>query len=244
MNTVYRYFKIWALMLLSAQVIVGMDADMAGEVLYNAVRLNNIDKVREAIQAGANVNWRDQDGRTALMWAVMNDQPVEIVNALIAAGADVNVQDQDGATALMWAVMDDRSIEIVNALLPAADVNAQDQFGRTALMWAVRFNRPLEIVNALIAAGADVNVQEQGGKTPLTKAKENIHTLMNLLQALCDNNKLYDQLYAISEDQSAVIAEVESIMQQVEQQAVESEQKQTILQELQGFLDSYSHGLK
>jgi hypothetical protein len=67
---------------------------------------------------------------------------------------------------------------------------------------------------------------------------------MNLLQALCDNGRLYDQLYAISEDQDAVIAEVRSIIRQVEQQAHESEQKQRILQELQGYLGSYDVILK
>jgi ankyrin repeat protein len=243
MNTVYRYFRIWALMVLSTQLVVGMDPDTAGEVLCNAVRLNNIDNVRAALDAGANVNWRDQGGYTALIWAVCGNRPLEIVNALIAAGADVNVQDRFGRTALMWATLHDR-LEIVNALIEAgADLNVQTERGYTALMRAVNYNRP-EIVNALIAEGADLNLQNIYGDTPLTKAKENIHTLMNLLQALCDNNKLYDQLYAISEDQDAVIAEVSSIMQQVEQQAPESEQKQRILQELANFLDSYSHGLK
>jgi len=211
MNTVYRYFRILALMVLSTQVVVGMNADMAGRDLYNAVGARDIQAVSNAIAAGVDVNWQNQFGWSPLMEAADFNPSIVIVQALLEAGADPNVQDLEG---------------------------------RTILMKSVIYPESIEVIKALIEAGADVNVQDLEGHTVLLIAKRVIYRLMNLLQILCDTGKLYDQLYAISEDQNAVIAEVESIMQEVQQQAPESEQKQTILQELQGFLDSYSHGLK
>lgn len=61
----------------------------------------NLEGVIEAINAAANVDAKDDEGFTALMWAVKNGR-AEIVNALIKAGAYVNI---NGGTALIFAVM-------------------------------------------------------------------------------------------------------------------------------------------
>jgi Ankyrin repeats (3 copies) len=51
---------------------------------------------------GADVNARDERGRTALHWAVARRVP-ECVAQLIAAGAGLDVADRDGKTALQLA---------------------------------------------------------------------------------------------------------------------------------------------
>ena len=50
-----------------------------------------------------NINYQDDDdGNTALMWAVGINN-IDIIHQLLQAGADVHIQAKDGATALMMA---------------------------------------------------------------------------------------------------------------------------------------------
>ena len=57
---------------------------------------------RALIDAGADINAKDEAGSTALMVASEYGR-TEIVKLLIAAGADVNAKNELGWTALMWA---------------------------------------------------------------------------------------------------------------------------------------------
>ena len=59
-------------------------------------------EAEEALRNGANVNAKDEDGRTALHLAAFNGH-ADIVEALLRHGADVNAKDKDGYTALHWA---------------------------------------------------------------------------------------------------------------------------------------------
>ena len=116
------------------------------------------------IEAGADVNARDNDCWTALMHAARWGR-FEAVKVLIEAGADVNARDNDGRTPLMHA----SDSEIVKVLIEAgADVNARDNNGRTPLMRV----SDSEAVKVLIEAGADVNAQDSYGETPLMCASD------------------------------------------------------------------------
>ena len=53
-------------------------------------------------QAGTDINIRDNDGRTALMWAAYKGHG-DIVKYLHQAGADINIMDNGGVTALIAA---------------------------------------------------------------------------------------------------------------------------------------------
>ncbi len=89
--------------------------------------------VRAFLEAGADPNAADEDGATALMYAVWQQDP-EVVRLLISVGADVNAADKDGNTALMAAVQDGNCLGIVKDLLAAgADAGAKNADGDTAL---------------------------------------------------------------------------------------------------------------
>ena len=50
-------------------------------------------EVRECLEAGADVNARDQAGRSPLLKAVAINSDPAVTEALLAAGADVNAQE-------------------------------------------------------------------------------------------------------------------------------------------------------
>ena len=125
----------------------------------------NLNLVSDLITLGANLDWQDGDGRTALYMCAIINRP-EILRMLIDARADVNIQRNDDSTALHECAINNRP-KIVRMLLDAgADVNIQDGNGYTALHWCAVMNRP-EIAKMLISAGADLNIQDEYGRTAL-----------------------------------------------------------------------------
>lgn len=51
------------------------------------------------------------------------------------------------------------------------DVNAQGLMAETALHWAVKFSS-IDVIKELLAAGADLSIPDNDGKTPLNLAEE------------------------------------------------------------------------
>ena len=116
----------------------------------------NLNLVRDLITLGANFDWQNDDGNTALHFCAIHNRP-EISGLLISVGADLNIQDIYGRTALHWCARDNRP-EIARVLLDAgADMNMLNEDGMSALHLCARFDHP-EIARMLINAGADMNI--------------------------------------------------------------------------------------
>jgi hypothetical protein len=77
----------------------------------------NLNLVSDLIVLGANLDWQNNDGWTALHWCAYFNHP-EIAKMLLDAGADVNIQDEDGYTALHVSAFNNR-IEITQVLIDA-----------------------------------------------------------------------------------------------------------------------------
>lgn len=109
--------------------------------------------VEALVEAGADVNVKDENGNIALIWASAVGY-IEIVKALIEAGADVDAEYEDGCTALT-ASAELGNTEVVETLLEAgAYVDVKNKDGNTALALA-SVKGHMEIVKALILAGGD-----------------------------------------------------------------------------------------
>jgi len=135
------------------------------------------DMVEFLIGEGADVNLKDSEGKTALLWASSNS--LENANILISNGAKVNEAANDGMTPFLQATLGVSSgkvsIEMCDLLRKnGAKVNAEltrkSALGWTALHYAVT-NGNVELVKYLIKHGANVNKSTGEGSSPLFLAK-------------------------------------------------------------------------
>jgi len=107
--------------------------------VLSAVAYDDPALIRTLVAGGSNIHVKDDDGMTALDWAVLAHHP-GTVKALLSLGAaaDVNARDNFGYTPLLYAAtVDFGDAEILKALLRAgADPNIADKEGKTPLAHA------------------------------------------------------------------------------------------------------------
>jgi ankyrin repeat protein len=126
------------------------------------------------IAAGADVNMKDDTIQSAYLISTFMEDKRLLIKTL-EAGADVHATDSDNGTGLIRA-SDRGCVEIVKELLKTdIRVNHVNRIGWTALLEAVILGdggaRHTEIVHKLADAGADVNLADKDGVTPLAHAK-------------------------------------------------------------------------
>ena len=187
--------------IVQALVRAGAKADRrlpSGQTLLMlAARTGDAPTLRVLLESGADPNAADPAmGETALMWAAAENH-ADAVRTLAAAGARVDARSaqmsfsrdkfgdgrsarftvlpRGGWTALMYAARQDAP-DAVRALVAAgATLDATDPDGTTALTLAV-INSHYDLGIQLLDAGADPNVADVTGMTPLYAAVD-MHTL-------------------------------------------------------------------
>ena len=142
---------------------------------------------------------RDKQGRTALHWAVW-ERRYAMLRQLLARGAARDVRDHNGRTPLCCAADMDDARAIATLLDARADADARDAHGRTALLHSVircsasstHLAESQAVLELLLRRGADVNVADDAGQTPLIWcAQHNKPTLLQRLAATgeCDTER-------------------------------------------------------
>ena len=178
-------------------------------------RVATAEATAACLEAGADVNARNENGITPLLLATSHpggrtpgapaSEDPAVVSVLLEAGADVDARGRGGNTALINAAggkllettrggMFDLGDNpgIVAALLAAgADVNARSQ--ATTPLHGAAFAEDLESVRMLLASGADLHARDYQGKTPLLAAADwggfrNPDVLEALVEAGADVN--------------------------------------------------------
>lgn len=186
--------------------------------LIEAAILGEKEVVGELIQRNIDVNIRDANGYTALMYAAKNGK-IAVARMLLNAGADVNAKEtpalSTGVTPVLLAaqhgkkrmvkLLADNKADVNYALSEAAhlgdsgavqlllkngaNVNTRNRFGVTPLMRAARAGRYIAL-RCLLENGADVNARDKSGGTALMGASLSgySHSVGILLQAGADVN--------------------------------------------------------
>jgi ankyrin repeat protein len=140
---------------------------LASQELIDAARAGDRERVASLLSAGAEVDARDEEGWTALMFAALRGDEA-MVETLLAAGAEPNLRDANGETALLLGTR--QGVEIVRALLAAgANPNLADSEGQTPLLAAAE-SHP-DVVRLLLSSGADVSHRDTYDVGALTIAE-------------------------------------------------------------------------
>lgn len=132
--------------------------------LINSARAGNLPLVQELIERGADINFRDSAGQSALHVSLWWKRR-EVLDRLLTRGADLNVVDRDGKTVLMRAVIQGDLLLVEELLNRGAPIDAVDsRYGRTALMQASIYDKA-EVLALLLSRGANPDIQDYGGDT-------------------------------------------------------------------------------
>lgn len=154
--------------------------DRTGRCALVAAAYNNhLEAVKLLIDAGADVNMKDNTLQSAYLIAT-SEIPyskgyTNLLEMTLKAGADVHCTDSYNGTGLIRAA-DRGYVEIIEMLLKTdIRVNHINNIGWTALLEAIILGdggpRHTEVVRLLVEAGADIDIADKDGVTPLGHAK-------------------------------------------------------------------------
>lgn len=124
--------------------------------------------VNRLIQQGLNINARDMNGRSALIYA-LQQQRHEWIMPLLNAGINPNLQDNTESSALALAIERfsadaNKDLSLIKDLLAkGANPNQRNSLGETSLFLAYRANNT-ELIELLLTHGANPQLRSYYGK--------------------------------------------------------------------------------
>jgi ankyrin repeat protein len=159
-----------------ALVGCGGDRPRLDAELRTAAAANDVERARDLIDDGADVNAKDASQESAYLIATseVGDDP-RLLELTLDHGADVDAKDRFNGTGLIRAA-ERGHVRIVRRLLETdIDVDHVNNLGWTALLEAIVLGEGgrahTDTVRALVDAGADVDIADDDGVTPLTHAR-------------------------------------------------------------------------
>lgn len=140
-----------------------------------ATHANQVEVVRMLIEAGADVDLQDDMTDNVFLYAGAEGL-LEILQLAVKAGASTKLTNRYGGSALIPAA-ERGHVEVVREILATTDVDIDhvNNLGWTALLEAVILTdggpKHQAVVRLLIDGGADVNIADKEGVTPLQHSR-------------------------------------------------------------------------
>jgi ankyrin repeat protein len=164
--------RVSALLAAGAQVTAVDDSDATA--LVRAAYGNHIEVARLLVSAGADVNHQDRTRQSAFLIAT-SDGFHDLLLLSLENGADVHQTDSYNGTGLIRAA-DRGHVDIIRTLLTTdIPIDHVNRLGWTALLEAVILGdggpRHTEVVRLLVDAGANADLADHQGVTPLEHAR-------------------------------------------------------------------------
>ena len=163
------------------------------ERYYTNDECNILDLTSLLLDKGAEVNRRDKANDTLLHMAIRRNR-FKIAETLIKRGADANAENDKGVTPLHMLSEsqspyndEDKNLNLVLLLLKnGAEVNKRDWAKNTPLYLAIRKGQFM-IAEALLKHGADTNVENEQGETPVHVLSSNYYINEGIIFKLLKN---------------------------------------------------------
>jgi uncharacterized protein len=134
-------------------------ADLTREPsLVEAVKMGDRAIAIAMIEKKVDVNAREGDGSTALLWAAHNGD-ADLIDKLLKAGADAKAKNDFGATPMSEAAFAGSTAVIEKLLNAGSDPDSPNADGQTALMVIARTSN-VAAARVLLDHGAHVNAKE------------------------------------------------------------------------------------
>ena len=160
-------------------------------LLMKAAKAGNDWQISSLLASGANVNLKDKDGWTALMYAVRYQESLNCVDLLLQAQADVKIKNKYGSSALMIASCYNNNPQIIKKLLSYYQMNDKEVLKSLVLLLSESQTSEYTSIaklNAFLDYSVPLNTFYEG-KTPLMYACE-FGNSTKIIKVLIDNNAI------------------------------------------------------
>jgi ankyrin repeat protein len=161
--------------------------------LHIAVLFRHPENLDEILKANPDIDAINTEGCTPFHLAVRRPDNEKAIDLLIQHGADLSITDPAGRNALLVSVSSHQKEYIELLVSKGIDINSRDNDGNTALHYPLinvlknKLYLPYskEIVKILMEEGADPQIRNKQGKSPMDLAVESgENELINLLKSL------------------------------------------------------------
>lgn len=147
---------------------LGLNTSLA-ESLHDIARNGDIERLKQALDQGADVEQLDETGEPLLLSAALSGQS-GVVEVLVIRGANIHARNHKGLTSLHAAAYAGHLDVAVLLIKNGVDVNDSTNRLRTTPLHLAAEENQLEIVELLLAKGATVEAEETNGYTAITQA--------------------------------------------------------------------------
>ncbi|MBF0297516.1 MAG: ankyrin repeat domain-containing protein [Oligoflexia bacterium] len=139
------------------------------DLLLSKENLGHNDIIISLVEANADVNIKDKDGKSALFYAAQNES-TDVVNILIDSGADINITDNDNIRLLDLLkelddeIINDKVVKIIEVIEPIKKVVPQkiiEQFEVKKEEVETKKEDDLKMDLNIISAGVDNNFNNE-----------------------------------------------------------------------------------